>query len=682
MTEWPSYDDRTAIVGMWPGPEKRLSSSDLHLYHSVTEKPVQLARAGRQVIIPGPSCSIGQFLCDNGECISEAWKCDGDNDCGDSSDEPASCPPLEQTTATTVATQTTCTTCGLTRRRRNLPVHEQTAEKPVQLERDERQAIIPGPSCSIGQFLCDNGECISEAWKCDGDNDCGDFSDEPASCPPLEQTTATTVAATTCTTCGLTRRRRNLPVQKQTAEKPVQLERDERQAIIAGPSCSIGQFLCDNGKCISETWKCDGDNDCGDCSDEPASCPPSETTIAETTTCTTCGLTRRRRNLPAAGRSCVPVQEPTAPDQEPTAAPLEQTTATTAAATTCTTCGLTRRRRNLPVQKLTAEQKLQVDEAISTAERAAERGDFRTAKASYKEAVTMAPKNAVIITKYGRFLEATGKVEQADENYARALLYAPNTTSAIEGRDRLLPILDRRYRALQMDISHKNDFVVQEIQKHTSSADVSKLLLNCFYRPSIFSNGSIETKRGDDERVGMTEAIDYIHSTLGSDKSLPDVKEIHQRLLGKTKPKWAGRMRNVNVFVGPYNPPEPDDLVSKMAEFQTWLTSEDTQEMHPIERAASAHHKLVHIHPFRDGNGRTARMLLNAMLLKSGFVPTTFSKNDRRKYNTHLMMSDDSGPAHGRAFARHVADVVNRSLDKIMEDLRDENFPAWLQKCN
>ncbi|XP_035693408.1 protein adenylyltransferase Fic-like isoform X2 [Branchiostoma floridae] len=454
-------------------------------------------------------------------------------------------------------------------------------------------------------------------------------------------------------------------------EKPVQLARAGRQVIIPGPSCSIGQFLCDNGECISEAWKCDGDNDCGDFSDEPAYCPPLEqttaTTVATQTTCTTCGLTRRRRNLPV---------------QKQTAAPLEQTTATTVAATTCTTCGLTRRRRNLPVQKLTAEQKLQVDEAIRTAETAAERGDFRTAKASYKEAVTMAPKNAVIITKYGRFLEATGKVEQADENYARALLYAPNTTSAIEGRDRLLPILDRRYRALQMDISHKNDVVVQEIQKHTSSADVSKLLLNCFYRPSIFSNGSIETKRGDDERVGMTEAIDYIHSTLGSDKPLPDVKEIHQRLLGKTKPKWAGRMRNVNVFVGPYNPPEPDDLASKMVEFQTWLTSEDTQEMHPIERAASAHHKLVHIHPFRDGNGRTARMLLNAMLLKSGFVPTTFSKNDRRKYNTHLMMSDDSGPAHGKAFARHVADVVNRSLDKIMEDLRDENFPAWLQKCN
>ncbi|XP_078614537.1 uncharacterized protein LOC144883778 isoform X2 [Branchiostoma floridae x Branchiostoma japonicum] len=403
------------------------------------------------------------------------------------------------------------------------------------------------------------------------------------------------------------------------------------------PSCTAGQFLCDNGKCISEAWKCDGDNDCGDASDEPASCPPSETSTTE---------------------------EATEPEER-------------------TTWDRRRRKRHLPVQELTAEQKFRIDKAIRTAEIATERGDVETAKQSFKEAVNLAPQNAAVITSYGRFLETIGKPEEADENYARALLYAANTTSAIQGRHRMLPVLETRYRVLQTDISHKNDFVVKVIQKHSSPADKSKILLDCFYRQSIFSNDSVETKRADDERAGITEAIDYIQLTLGNDTSLPDVKEIHRLLLSRSTPQWAGRVRNITVFVGPtHNPPGPDDVGSKMAEFQTWLTSEETQDMHPIERAASAHHKLVHIHPFRDGNGRTARMLLNAILLKSGFVPVTFSKTDRRKYAAHLMMSDDIGPAHGRAFVRHVAQIVDRHLDKIIERLHDKSFPVWLQKCS
>ncbi len=51
-----------------------------------------------------------------------------------------------------------------------------------------------------------------------------------------------------------------------------------------------------------------------------------------------------------------------------------------------------------------------------------------------------------------------------------------------------------------------------------------------------------------------------------------------------------------------------------------------------IELTALLHHKLVHIHPFFDGNGRTARLLMNLLLMLNCFTLTIILKNDRKKF--------------------------------------------------
>ena len=67
-----------------------------------------------------------------------------------------------------------------------------------------------------------------------------------------------------------------------------------------------------------------------------------------------------------------------------------------------------------------------------------------------------------------------------------------------------------------------------------------------------------------------------------------------------------------------------------MDELCGWLS--ERPKLHPIELAAEAHYRLVTIHPFVDGNGRTARLLMNMILMMNGYPPAIIRKRDRLSY--------------------------------------------------
>ena len=66
-----------------------------------------------------------------------------------------------------------------------------------------------------------------------------------------------------------------------------------------------------------------------------------------------------------------------------------------------------------------------------------------------------------------------------------------------------------------------------------------------------------------------------------------------------------------------------------MSEFVSWLQKSDDN---PLTIAVDAHFKLVSIHPFVDGNGRTARLLMNLLLMQAGYPPAIIRKEDRNQY--------------------------------------------------
>ena len=67
-----------------------------------------------------------------------------------------------------------------------------------------------------------------------------------------------------------------------------------------------------------------------------------------------------------------------------------------------------------------------------------------------------------------------------------------------------------------------------------------------------------------------------------------------------------------------------------LGEFIDWLNARDTLRLHPIELAALAHYRLVALHPFYDGNGRTCRLLMNFILMQAGFPAVTIRKEQKQ----------------------------------------------------
>ncbi len=166
------------------------------------------------------------------------------------------------------------------------------------------------------------------------------------------------------------------------------------------------------------------------------------------------------------------------------------------------------------------------------------------------------------------------------------------------------------------------------------------------------------------DAINLSKALEHM-VVLARDRTPTDcrqVKELHSLVLGGGPSAGLFRSRPVRISGSPHTPPETwSQVVDAMEDWERWSRAQAGSLA--ILRAIVLHAWLTHIHPFRDGNGRTARAVMNLELIRAGLPSVIIRRADRLRYYDALAESDLGGDLE--PLAELILDRAEHSLQDL-----------------
>lgn len=161
------------------------------------------------------------------------------------------------------------------------------------------------------------------------------------------------------------------------------------------------------------------------------------------------------------------------------------------------------------------------------------------------------------------------------------------------------------------------------------------------------------------EAINGRECLEHIKTYKG-DLNTKFLERINGILTKNTGVTYGGRIRffDVKIFGSKHVPPSHLEVKKHMLNFFKWYSS-NKNKLHPFELASLVHAKLAWIHPFEDGNGRTARTIMNFILMKKGF-PMFFIPFEKREEYYHSLDLADKGE-----YKEYISIMLQLIIDQI-----------------
>ena len=171
------------------------------------------------------------------------------------------------------------------------------------------------------------------------------------------------------------------------------------------------------------------------------------------------------------------------------------------------------------------------------------------------------------------------------------------------------------------------------------------------------------------EAINHQEAIAYIKHLMEKKTIINEreVLSIHNLILRGIHPEDAGRYRKVQVMIkgSTYMPPQPYMVAKDMEDFFIWYETHKNS-LHPVVLAAEMHERLVTIHPFIDGNGRTSRLIMNLILLQHGYVIANIKGDYENRMQYYQSLETAQVNSNKEDFLLFIAQIEKESLERYI----------------